>query len=61
MNMQRLMQVALAAVLIAGVSLSPTFIGNSQVHENEVQVADGGWPPPDECGLYDICRVTENS
>ena len=61
MRIRRLLQVALAGLLFTGVALSPTFIGNSQVKENGVQVADGPWPLPDECGLYDICLVTDNS
>jgi hypothetical protein len=60
MTARRFVLMAIAGLLLAGASISPAITGISVRKSNTVQVADG-WPPPEECGLYDICRVTVKS
>jgi len=61
MRIGKLLQVVLAGLLTAGVLVSPLLTGDSRTLETGVKIADGGMPPPPECGLYDICRVSDNS
>jgi hypothetical protein len=58
--MRQFFMFAIAGMLLTGASLSPAMASVPKAKSNTVQVADG-WPPPDECGLYDFCRVTEKS
>ena len=60
MTMRRFLMIAIAGLLLAGASVSPAMTGISAAMQNSIQVAEG-FPPPPECGLYDICRVSENA
>ena len=61
MNFRRFLMLAIAGLVITGASLSPLFTISSQAPASTIQLADGDFPVPEECGLYDICRVAENS
>jgi hypothetical protein len=47
----------IAALLASGVILPAGPTANSRLQGNAVILADGGDPPPPECGIYDICAV----
>lgn len=61
MTTRRFLMIAIAGLLLTGASISPAMTGLSVTGSNSAKLADGGWPPPEECGLYDICRVTTQS
>ena len=58
MKVRKFLQVAFAALLIAGATQSPAFMSISNSQGSQTTLLDGGFPPPVECGLYDICRVS---
>jgi hypothetical protein len=61
MYMRRFLMLAIASLVIAGAQLAPAITTTSQAKPDKIRLADGEFPPPEECGLYDICKVTANS
>ena len=61
MNMRRFVMLALLGLSIAGSQITPVFTAALARTHGETLLADGDMPPPEECGLMDICKVTTNS
>jgi len=61
MHIRRFVMLTLLGLGIAATQLAPVFTAALARTNGETLLADGDMPPPEECGLMDICKVPANS